>query len=253
MKTRPIIVSIAGFDPSSGAGLTADVKTMERLKCYGVAVNTANTVQNDVEFTNCYWTPLAVMEEQLTILFERFQIDYVKIGIVENWMVLQSIIARLKELNPNIKIVLDPVLRSSTDFNFHNIVNAVLEEEFLDAILDQIYLITPNYQEIQQLYTEKNIADTLQHMASKTNVLLKGGHRENAIGKDQLYTTEGKVFNLQPKQADYYEKHGSGCVLSSAITSYLALKYPLLKACYKGKRYTEKVLRSNKSLLGYHG
>lgn len=253
MKTRPIIVSIAGFDPSNGAGLTADVKTMERLKCYGVAVCTANTVQNDVQFTNCYWTPLAIMEEQLTILFERFQIDYAKIGIVENWMVLQSIITALKELNPNIKIVLDPVLRSSTDFNFHNIVNAVLEEEFLDAILDQIYLITPNYQEIQQLYTEKSVADTLQHMASKTNVLLKGGHRENAIGKDQLFTTEGKEFTLQPKQANYYEKHGSGCVLSSAITSYLALKYPLLKACYKGKRYTEKVLSSNKSLLGYHG
>ena len=89
-------------------------------------------------------------------------------------------------------------------------------------------------------------------MSATTNVFLKGGHNEEALGSDILYTTTGKVFHLNPKKGDFFEKHGSGCILSSAIAGYLALGFPLLKACYRAKRYTEKVLQSNKSLLGYH-
>ena len=82
MSKRPYILSIAGFDPSNGAGFVADVKTFEALKCYGLSVCTANTIQNDVEFTNCYWTPIDIIKKQIEILFNRFKIDVVKICLL---------------------------------------------------------------------------------------------------------------------------------------------------------------------------
>lgn len=265
MKKRPNILTIAGFDPSNGAGLTADVKTFETLKCYGLSVCTANTIQDDVEFKTCHWISVEVILDQIEVLFRRFQINYVKIGIVENWLTLSVLIDKLLHLNSNIKIVLDPVLTSSSNFNFHSNVNSSdfcytesvevdknCTENRLDKILSKIYLLTPNYNEIKQLYTEKDIVETIQHISSMTNLFLKGGHHPDELGKDMLLTVSGKQFSLTPKLKNCSEKHGSGCVLSSAITSYLALGFPLLKACYRGKRYTEKFLSSNKSLLGFH-
>jgi len=247
LRKRPNILTIAGFDPSNGAGLTADVKTFETLKCYGLSVCTANTVQDDVEFKACHWTPVAVILDQIEVLFKRFQINFVKIGIVENWETLSLLVEKLLELNSEVKIVLDPVLKSSSNFNFHSSNN-----EVLDKILSKVYLLTPNYNEIELLYPEKNIAETIKHISSITNLFLKGGHHPYELGKDVLFTSEGKQFSLNPKLENCSGKHGSGCVLSSAITSYLALDFPLLKACYRGKRYTEKFLSSNKSLLGFH-
>lgn len=247
MKNRPYILTIAGFDPSNGAGLTADVKTFETLRCQGLSVCTANTVQNDVHFKACYWTPLEIIKEQLEVLFERFPIDFVKIGIVESWSILQDIIALLFQKNKNIKIILDPVLKSSSNFEFHT-----SEAKILDTILEKIYLITPNYEEIKQLYPTKDLKETIEYISSKTHLFLKGGHRETAIGKDQLFLTNGKQYTLNPKLKNCNEKHGSGCVVSAAILSYLALGFPVLKATYRGKRYTEKFLSSNTGLLGFH-
>lgn len=247
MKKRPNIVTIAGFDPSNGAGLTADIKTFETLKCYGLSVCTANTVQNDEVFKACHWMPVEVILNQIEVLFIRFEIDYIKIGLIESWQTLSVVIDKLLELNPSVKIVLDPILKSTSEFEFHT-----SNIERLDEILSKIYVLTPNYNEIQQLYPEKNIEETIRHISSKTNLFLKGGHHPTKLGKDVLFIKDGAQFSINPKLNNCSEKHGSGCVLSSAITSYLALGFPLLKACYRGKRYTEKFLSSNKSLLGYH-
>ena len=248
MKKRPYILTIAGIDPSSGAGLTADIKTLEALKCYGLSICSAHTIQDDLTCRACYWTPIDVIRSQIDLLFARFRIEFVKIGIVENWHILHRIIDLLLEKNEHIQIILDPILQSSTQFRFHT-----SNEKILDILLHKIYLITPNYDEICQLYSSKDVEETMRHMASKTNMLLKGGHRKECMGTDQLFTKNEKKFTLHPKRNNCTEKHGSGCVLSSAITAYLAMNFSLLKACYRGKRYTEKVLSSNKSLLGYHG
>ncbi|MEL0649798.1 hydroxymethylpyrimidine/phosphomethylpyrimidine kinase [Algibacter sp. TI.3.09] len=247
MKNRPNILTIAGFDPTNGAGLTADVKTFEALKCYGLSVCTANTVQDDQEFIACHWIPTSIILNQIDVLFNRFEIKLVKIGIVENWDTLEIIINKLHSLNPEIKIILDPILKSSSNFDFHSD-----HSEKLDILLSKIYLLTPNYEEIQQLYPEKNIEETIAYISSKTNLFLKGGHRTDKKGRDVLYLANKKQFTLNPKSFNCSEKHGSGCVLSSAITSYLALEFPILKACLKGKQYTEKFLSSNTSLLGSH-
>ncbi|MEL7003586.1 MAG: bifunctional hydroxymethylpyrimidine kinase/phosphomethylpyrimidine kinase, partial [Bacteroidota bacterium] len=118
-NNRPTVLSIAGFDPSGGAGLLADIKAFEQLKCYGLGVSTALTVQNDVKFEKTKWIEWEFIKEQLQLLFERFPIAYVKIGIVENLMVLRQIINFILDQNKSAKIVLDPVLKSSTGFIFH--------------------------------------------------------------------------------------------------------------------------------------
>ncbi|MBQ4819776.1 hydroxymethylpyrimidine/phosphomethylpyrimidine kinase [Aquimarina sp. MMG016] len=252
MKNRPYILTIAGFDPSGGAGLTADIKTIEALKGYGLAVCTANTVQSDVELIACHWIDVEVIKSQIEILFDRFSIDFVKIGIAQNWEGLNEIIDFLVEKNAKVKIILDPILKSSSDFDFHNMSLRAESRSRFDEILDKIYLLTPNYEEIHKLYNDKTIEEAIGYICSKTNLFLKGGHRKEAVGKDELFTKNGKYFVINPKSQNISEKHGSGCVLSSAIITYLALGFPLLKACFRGKRYTEKVLSSNKSLLGYH-
>lgn len=250
MNKRPYILTIAGFDPSGGAGILADIKTMEALKTYGVSVCTANTIQNDIVLKTCHWIDIEVVKEQITLLFSRFKIEVVKIGIIQNFKMLYDIVAFLKQKNKNIKIIVDPVLRSSSGYDFN--VDSTNATQQFEAILDKIYLLTPNYEEIQTLYSELTIEQTIEQISKRTNLFLKGGHREDTLGKDQLFTKAGKMFVLNPKGQHISEKHGSGCVLSSAIASYIALGFPLLKACYRAKRYTEKVLSSNIGLLGYH-
>ncbi|KAA1243770.1 hydroxymethylpyrimidine/phosphomethylpyrimidine kinase [Aquimarina sp. RZ0] len=257
MKNHPYILTIAGFDPSGGAGLVADIKTFEALKCYGLSVCTANTIQNDTEFVACYWIDIEIIKNQISVLFKKFEIEYIKIGIVQNWKLLNQIIDFLLDKNNKVKIILDPVLRSSSAYEFHQAsqdkkVQNPKSETFLEQVLDKIYLITPNYPEIEKLYPDMSIDETIAYISTKTNLFLKGGHRKENIGKDELFTIKGKRFVLNPKRKNISEKHGSGCILSSAITAQLALGFPLLKSCFRGKRYTEKVLSSNTALLGYH-
>ena len=244
---RPYVLTIAGFDPSNGAGLTADVKTVEKHRCYGLSVCTAITIQNDIELQKCLWTKLEVIKSQINLLFDRFKINHVKIGIIENWIVLNSVIDLLLEKNPSVKIILDPILTSSSNYDFHSD-----DAREFDEILNKIYLLTPNYDEIFALYSDRDLEDTIAHIKSKTNLFLKGGHRSEKKGRDELFTNTGKHFIFNPQAKNISKKHGSGCVLSSSITSYLALDFPIVKACYKGKKYTERFLNSNKSLLGFH-
>ena len=242
-------MTIGGFDPSNGAGITADVKTIESLKCYGLSVCTANTIQDDQNFHSCNWIDETLILSQLEILLKRFHIGFVKIGIIESVTLLHQLIELLKSNNPEVKIVLDPIVKSSTGFTFQTDVEA----KTWDGILDAIYMITPNLNEIEWLYPNLSVQETIAHLCKKTNVYLKGGHAENEKGKDKLYIKNGNEFTLLPKATNCFEKHGSGCVLSSAITCYLAKGFPLLKACFRGKRYVEKYLSSNKELLGFHG
>ncbi len=246
MKKRPYILSIAGFDPSGGAGIVADCKTFEALNCQGLSVITANTIQTDTKFVDCLWVDVPVIKNQIQVLFERFDISVVKIGIVQNWLVMQELVAFLISLKAEVKIVLDPVIRASTNFEFQKGFDA----DTFQKVLDGIYMITPNYDEIQSLFPEKSIEETIGSIQEKTNLFLKGGHNESAKGKDYLYAQGGNVYPMNPKYSKVYPKHGSGCVLSSAIASNLALGFPLLKSCFRAKRFTEKYLASSKDLLG---
>ena len=248
MNKQKYILTIAGHDPSGGAGLTPDIKTFDAFDLYGLSVCTAVTVQNDVNFTDCIWIDIPVILSQIEILFERFEIEVVKIGIVKSWRAMLDILTLLHRLNNKVKIVLDPIFKASAGFDFHSQES----QELLDSIWKQCYIITPNFDEIQSLYPELDIEDTIEHISSLTNIYLKGGHRADKKGWDELYHSNIVMMNIPPNAKRTKEKHGSGCVLSSSLASNLTLGIPLEDAAKNAKYYTEEFLNSNDTLLGTH-
>lgn len=248
MNQKNYILTIGGLDPSSGAGITSDIKTFEAHDLYGLSVCTAVTVQNDSTFKNCIWIDELVIINQIETLFECFSIAVVKIGIIESWERLLVVVETLKRLNPEIKIILDPVLKTSSGFDFHTKQNF----NVFTAILEHCYFITPNYNEIKELFPNKNIEDTIDFMASKTNVYLKGGHRTDKKGWDEVYYSKIVKLNIPPIATAVFQKHGSGCVLSATLASNLKKGFNLEDSCKNTKQYIEQFLNSNESLLGRH-
>lgn len=245
---RSFVLTIAGFDPSGGAGILADAKTFEQHHVYGFAVNTGNTIQTENEFFEMQWTDLNFVLRSLEMLFKKYSIKAVKIGIVPSLDYLKEIVFTVKRLSPKTKIVWDTILKSTTEFDFISIKNQV----FLIEILKEIDLITPNYDEILQLSSEEINAETIaENLSEYCAVLLKGGHNPDEIGVDYLYL-ENEIFRLAANNASVFEKHGSGCVLSSGITANIALEQDLKTACTNAKKYTETYLQSNQTKLGYH-
>jgi hydroxymethylpyrimidine/phosphomethylpyrimidine kinase len=245
---RPFVVSIAGFDPTAGAGVLTDIKTFEQHRVYGFAITTANTIQTENQFLSIQWTDIAFVLRSIEELFKNYPIKAVKIGIVPSLAYLQEIVLALKRLSPKTSIVWDTVLKSSTEYDFLNIENQTI----LVKILKNIDLITPNYHEIIQLSpAETNAENTAKMLSAYCAILLKGGHHPEKIGIDTLYTKKESI-PFFPKKSSLTEKHGSGCILSSAIVSNLALGNDLRTACYLAKDYIETYLQSNPTKLGYH-
>jgi hydroxymethylpyrimidine/phosphomethylpyrimidine kinase len=247
-KPRPYVLSIAGFDPSGGAGVLADIKTFEAHKVYGLGVISANTFQNDEEFKAVDWIPADKILKQAEILQKRFEFEYVKIGLIESLEVLTILVSGIRYQVPGIKIVWDPILKASAGYEFHKGMN----ETLLEKICKELYLITPNIPEALQLGLYKEATENAKHLSQFCHVFLKGGHAERKTGYDTLFLKEGKQFSFRPKIKNVFPKHGSGCVLSSAITANLAKGEELHRACLKAKQYTEYFLNSNKTALGFH-
>lgn len=245
---RKYVLSIAGFDPSGGAGVLADIKTFEANKVIGLGVISANTFQNDNEFKSVDWIPVEKIIEQIEILRKSFAFECVKIGLIESLVALDKVISHLTSHISNIKIIWDPILKASAGFEFHKQIDFSL----LEKVASRIYLITPNIPEVLLLGKNKSAEENVKHLSKLSNVFLKGGHHEKKIGYDTLFLKEGKSFSFRPKMKNVSEKHGSGCVLSSAIIANLAKGEDLHRACLKAKDYTEKYLSSNKTLLGFH-
>ena len=238
---RPIVMSVAGLDPCGGAGLFADIKTFEQHKVYGLGITTAQTVQTQDAFFSIRWENDETIFEAIARMLTYYDVKSVKIGIVQNIRSLYRIVSSIHAFNKNIPIIIDPVIRSTTDFNFW-------QEGFDSALLYQVLqmteLITPNYKEVMQLVPAIDEKEAAGKLAYHCNVLLKGGHNENEPGVDYLYTQTG-ILKLVPHTAAVFPKHGSGCVLSSSIAANMALGNGLSTACRKAKSYTEKFLLSN--------
>lgn len=245
---RPFVLTIAGHDPSGGAGILSDIKTFEQHRVYGLAITTGNTIQTENNFHEMQWTDLNFVLDSIKTLFKTYNIKTVKIGIVPSLDYLKNIVAEIKTLSPKTKIVWDTVLKSTTNFEFVSIEN---QSELIE-ILEQIDLITPNYHEILKFSESDHPAKKIaQELSTYCSVLLKGGHNSRQKGTDYLYV-EKECAKLSGTLTVASEKHGSGCVLSSAITANLALGHDILLSSLKAKTYIEKYLNSNATLLGYH-
>ncbi len=246
MKKRPYILTIAGFDPSGGAGILADCKTFEKHKCLGMAVITANTIQTEDRFISLNPVNEHLVLQQLETLLQQYYFKYIKIGLIPSVALLQQCVKRIKKYLPEAKIIWDPVLSASANVDFS------IDLQNIQQVLPDIFLLTPNFNEVTLLAGISDPLQAAETLAQTTNVYLKGGHNPQHPGKDFLFFN-GKKYPLNPKpKQQIYPKHGSGCILSSAITANLARHYPIIKACLRAKRYIEKTLSSNPSLLAFH-
>ena len=244
---RPYALTIAGFDPSAGAGLLSDVKTLEASGVYGLGVCTALTVQNDVAFERVSWVPAAEIREQIHVLFARFEVDFIKIGLVESLPQLLELVRWLKQQNPGLQLVWDPVLKATAGYEFHR----APPRELVRALCTEMALITPNQPEMLRLWPAESVAAAAAAVSRFCPLLLKGGHATGACSTDVLLAAGGQHAFSAPR-LPRGEKHGSGCVLSAAVLAGLAKGHELVEACRLGKEYTTAFLASNDTLLGYH-
>ena len=253
-RTRPTVLSIAGYDPCGGAGLLADIKTFEANKVYGLGVISAITWQNESSFEKVEWLNPNKIISQIALLLKKSKVEFVKIGLIENVATLHAIVHYLTEQDERIKIIWDPILGASAGFDFHS--GSSLED--WKKILPKLYLVIPNWQEASWLSGGKWGVDAALYLAHSCHVFLKGGHNPDKEGYDYLFARRPAAsipqtqHSFKPKQKNVAPKHGSGCVLSAGIVAYLAKGYSLHRACLMAKTYTGKFLASNESLLGWH-
>lgn len=244
-KKRPYCLTIAGFDPSGGAGILADIKTFEQHRTLGLAVITANTIQTEDAFISTNWISSSIILEQISVLFSRYTIDYVKIGLVENGELLLDIITTIRKLNPKAFILWDPILSATAGGTF----NENRFKDNLPVLLANLDFITPNLNEATILFDKERLEAISSN--NQISIYLKGGHSEENKGKDVLYTPS-QIHPFKSHITGEWDKHGTGCILSAALLSHFALDYPLVKSCLKSKRYIEQILTSNSSRLAYH-
>jgi len=252
LKLRPTVLSIAGYDPSGGAGILADIKTFEQNKVYGLGVISAMTWQNECEFERVEWMHVEKIICQIEILHRKSKPEFVKIGLVENAETLTQVISYLKNYNSGIKIIWDPVIKASAGFDFHSDTEL---QKWKDC-LEDLFLITPNWNEVNWLSGKTTGLEAAQELSKFCHVYLKGGHDPEKPGYDHLITYHSslitKNYTFRPKIKDPQPKHGSGCVFAASLTALLAKGYPLKKAGLLAKEYTSRFLQSNKGLLGFH-
>lgn len=245
---RPIVLSIAGFDPCGGAGLLADSKTFEQHKVYGLGICTAQTIQTENRFISVRWEREEDILQSLDTMLSYYPVKAVKTGIVEDVCVLEKVVSFIHQKNSSIKIIIDTVLTASSGFDFWKKETG---RELLTRTLEKAYLITPNYNEVKQLAYSSDAKEAAQKLSAFCNVLLKGGHNSEETGVDYLFTKDS-IEKIPAGITDVYPKHGSGCVLSAAITANLATGHNLPAACKNAKKYIEHFLSSNATLSGYH-
>ena len=240
---RPYVLTIAGHDPSGGAGLNADTKAFEQNLVQGLSVCTAITIQDEDIFKSVDWVPEKTIIDQLKICLNRYPISFAKIGLIESFDILYKILITLNQAG--VKVIWDPILTSSSGFNFHNETTDIMN------VMRLCYLITPNREEIIKLTEEKNPELGAKNLSNLTKVLLKGGHARNHAN-DLLFENQVLTNEFTGEQLSGFSKHGTGCVLSAVITADLALGYSLADACSEAKKYVERFIISNNSRLGNH-
>lgn len=240
---RPNVLTIAGFDPSSGAGLSADLKTIEQMGGYGLGICTGLTLQSESEFVRMEWRPLEKIIDEVSFMLRSYQVSVIKTGILPSTHVLLNLLEHIHTIDSKIKVVVDPVLTSTTGHNFTDV-------SFADnKLLSHIHLITPNTREWEAI--SLNGRFTIDEFVKYTSILLKSVDPINKPGVDHLYL-EDQVHELTPTHDAPFPKHGSGCVLASAIATSLALGNGLETSCRIGKNYVTQFLNSNILKLGYH-
>jgi hydroxymethylpyrimidine/phosphomethylpyrimidine kinase len=246
----PIVLSIAGFDPSAGAGVAADLKTFSAHNCYGVAAITALTVQSTQGVKSVNDTPAAELRAQLdTLLEDLHKISAIKIGMLGhrgNAVVVADFLDRANVAS----VVLDPVMKSTSGDK--DLIDAGGIRFLAEELMKRVTVVTPNIAEAEILsgFPIKDQA-AMEAAARKIvergarAVIIKGGHMERAI--DVLFDGT-ELLTLGGDHIKSENTHGSGCTFASAIAAQLACGRPLREAVLLAKAYVTKAIEKGFSI-----
>ncbi len=242
----PIVLTIAGFDPSSGAGVTADIKTISMHGCYGVSAITALTVQSSSAVLRVIPTDPQVLADTLDELLRDGKVSAVHIGMLGSGKVAGCVAdflsgAALKN------VVLDPVLKSSSGAD-------LLDQEGIEVLRNRLFpladVLTPNVDEAKALTgltvanpTQMEEAAGLLHEMGAKAVVVTGGHLNQAIDVLSIQGQKSQIYDAE--RIDSSNTHGTGCAFSTAISCQLALGKELPTAVRLAKDYVSSAIRNS--------
>lgn len=246
MKKYVTCLTIAGSDSGGGAGIQADIKTMSALGVFATSAITAITAQNTTIVNDIHAVPSNIIESQICSVIDDIGCNAVKIGMVYSAENAEVIGKTLKRYNIQ-NIVLDPVLISTSncELSSNNCIEAIKEN-----LIPISLLVTPNIEEAQKLTNIKientsdiyKAANSIIDMGAKS-VLIKGGHFINSRhSSDYFLSNNGYARWYKSKVVETNNLHGTGCTLSSAIASYLAIGYELNSSIELAKKYITKAI-----------
>ena len=255
MKTKSKILIIAGSDSSGGAGIQADLKTVTALGSYGMTAITAVTSQSTKGVKSITSIPPKEIVNQIVFTSKDIKPDAIKIGMLHSSKVIKSVIKSLNKIKIK-KIILDPVMvaKGGTKLIDNNAINLLRV-----SLIKRVTLITPNIPEAEILTTTKIrssedmifAAHKLISLGAK-NVLIKGGHIKSKLVEDIfLNKSDFKIF-VSPRHKTK-NTHGTGCTLSSAITTFYSCGKSIKKACELGIKYVNLAILSNPNYGNGHG
>jgi len=255
LKTKSKILIIAGSDSSGGAGIQADIKTVTALGSYAMTAITAVTSQNTTGLRSIVAINSKEILNQILFTSQDIRPDAIKIGMLHSTKVIVSVIKSLNKIKVK-KIVLDPVMVAKGG---EKLIDDKAIKLLKSKLIQKVTLITPNIPEAEIL--TKTIIKNKDDMilaANKLiefgvqNVLIKGGHLRNKLVQDIFVNkSEIKIFNNRRYKTK--NTHGTGCTLSSAITTFLSCGKPIKKACELGIKYVNSAIKTNPKYGKGHG
>ena len=258
MEKVKVVLTIAGSDSCGGAGLQADIKTISSLGLYAAGCITAVTAQNTLGVRGIEAVSPAMLSAQIEAVLEDLHIDAIKIGMIYTNENVTAIRRSLQKCGYRGPIVLDPVLvaTSGDSLSGETLVKAMQTELFPVATL-----LTPNIPETEAISGMKiSSLDDMRTAAAKIirdfgvhNVLVKGGHGNGHEMTDLLLSTDGSERLYSAPKIDTRNTHGTGCTLSSAIATFLAMGLELSEAVQQAKTYVHNAIAAAKDLNTGHG
>ncbi|WP_374626925.1 bifunctional hydroxymethylpyrimidine kinase/phosphomethylpyrimidine kinase [Pandoraea sp.] len=252
----PIALTIAGSDPSGGAGIQADLKTFSALGAYGASVITALTAQNTQGVTGIHTPPANFVTAQMDAVFQDLEVDAVKLGMLANAEIVRAVAAALRRYQPRF-VVLDTVMISKSG-------HALLLPDAVAALRDELLpladLITPNLPEAAALLGVAPATDE-DEMAQQAhalralgarNVLVKGGHLASDLSPDWLVSADG-VERFNAARLAVHNTHGTGCTLSAALAALRPRRNDWPDTVRDAKAYLNGALAASDTLHVGHG
>ena len=255
MKPKSKILIIAGSDSSGGAGIQADIKTVTALGSYAMTAITAVTSQNTTGVKSIVSIAPKEILNQIMFTSKDIKPDAIKIGMLQSTRVINSIVKSLDNIKIK-KIVLDPVMIAKGGAKLID-DNAIKSLKL--RLIKRVILITPNIPEAEILTNTKIrnkedmifAANKLLESGAK-NVLIKGGHLKSKLVHD-IFVNKSDIKIFSSKRYKTRNTHGTGCTLSSAITTFLSCGKPLKKSCELGIKYVGSAITTNPNYGKGHG